>query len=102
MRESLPKKPVKELPLLPENHEEREHRRREEFLRWILETYHPQKVYYPGSGKDKVPKLVFGEGRVIHVSLRRDHPNPKFYFDRLGHGKKVYTDFRISSFKLQT
>ncbi|MBI2034635.1 MAG: hypothetical protein HYT11_02785, partial [Candidatus Levybacteria bacterium] len=38
------------------------------FLSWINRTEKPQRVLYPASGFDKIPKLAFGEEKVVHTS----------------------------------
>lgn len=68
------------------------------FLQWVENTYHPQKIYYPGSGKDRLPKEVLGENRVVHLSLE-ENKEIGGYFLRLGSGQKVEGDFLRSPFK---
>lgn len=73
------------------------------FLQWVDEVYKPKSILYPASGFDVIPKLVFGEERVIHTSLEEYGPGGVRYFSRLGSGKKVIADnanlpFRNESF----
>lgn len=93
--------------LLMERPEEYEKNRRG-FLKWVEQFYRPQKIYYPGSGFDRLPKAVFGENRVTHLSLEetgkvllKGDKRKKVggYFSKLGSGKKVEGDFLHSPFK---
>lgn len=36
---------------------------------FIKDTYKPKLVYYPACGADIVPKTIFGENNVVHLSL---------------------------------
>lgn len=60
------------------------------FLSWLDKEYFPQRVLYPSSGHDMVPKLVFGENRVVHTSLE-GYLNER-YFPQLGTGQKADAD----------
>lgn len=71
---------------------------RRDFLNWVKNTYSPEKIYYPGSGADTIPKEVLGEGRVIHLSLE-ENKAVGGYFYRLGSGQKVEGNFLNSPFK---
>ncbi|MDA2922769.1 class I SAM-dependent methyltransferase [Patescibacteria group bacterium AH-259-L07] len=71
---------------------------RRDFLDWVKNTYSPEKIYYPGSGTDKIPKEVLGEDSVVHLSLE-ENKEIGFYFPRLGPGQKVEGNFLKSPFK---
>lgn len=75
---------------------EREGQRRKDFLEWAKETFHSRNIYYPGSGWDQLPKKIFGEDAVVHLSLEEIRGG---YFRKLGSGHKVKGDFRESPFK---
>lgn len=72
---------------------------RKDFLVWIKNAYSPQRVYYPGSGNDKIPKEIFGEDKVIHLSLGPKNRGARGYFTHLGSGHKIEGDFLKSPFK---
>lgn len=63
------------------------------FLSWINKTTNPQRVLYPASGFDKIPKLAFGEDKVVHTSLENNRDkDEQRYYDKLGPGLKVIAD----------
>lgn len=62
------------------------------FLNWVKEEFWPISVLYPGSGFDRLPKLVFGEEAVVHTSLEGYQPGGRKYFEVLGKGKRVVAD----------
>lgn len=71
---------------------------RKRFLQWIANRYHPNLIYYPGSGCDSLPKIVFGEEKVVHVSLE-ENSDVGGYFSRLGSGIKIIADMRKPPFR---
>ncbi len=93
----ITEKIYKGMPIWHERMKEYEQNRKN-FLQWIKNTYSPIKVYYPGSGIDKIPKEVLGEDKVIHLSLE-ENKEVGGYFSRLGPGNKIEGDFLNSPFK---
>ncbi len=65
------------------------------FMEYIKGKYKPLIVYYPASGADMVPKKVFGETSVIHLSLPENEKEVK-YLERLGNGIKLLGDMEES------
>lgn len=68
-------------------------------LKWIDQEFNPQKILYPASGFDRVPKIAFGKKRVVHTSLE------KKYLAELGEEIKVAANnsnlpFKSSTFNL--
>lgn len=59
------------------------------FLKWISSTFHQEKILYAGSGFDVLPKFVFGEEKVFHISLEDYKEGDGKYFPVLGSGLKV-------------
>ena len=68
------------------------------FLKWIDITFHHEKILYAGSGFDILPKFVFGEEKVFHVSLENYKEGDDKYFPLLGSGIKIIADNRQLSF----
>lgn len=68
---------------------------RSEFLKYLDEAYHPNFVYYPACGADKTPKQIFGENKVIHLSLPENEAGVE-YLERLGRGIKLLGDMAHS------
>mgnify|MGYP001619381502 CR=1 FL=1 len=62
------------------------------FLDWFNKTEQPGKVLYAGSGFDTLPKVVFGEDKVVHTSLEQYRGDTENYFPQLGNGLKVIAD----------
>lgn len=62
------------------------------FLKWINNTFHQEKILYAGSGFDVLPKFVFGEEKVFHISLEDYKEGDCKYFPVLGSGLKVIAD----------
>lgn len=64
------------------------------FLKWVDREFNPERVLYPASGFDKLPKAVFGENRVLHTSLEEFNTGvaDAAYFPELGSGAKVTAD----------
>ena|SRR3989344_950571 len=80
--------------------QEKRNRNRFAFLDWVKTTYNPQKVYYAGSGYDEVPKEVFGDKRVVHLSLEENkYGLPGGYFSRLKATNKVQGNIIDAPFK---
>lgn len=69
--------------------------KRMEFMEYVRDTYKPQFVYYPACGADYLPKKVFGETSVIHLSLP-ENERDVHYLERLGNGIKILGDMRSS------
>jgi hypothetical protein len=69
------------------------------FLKWLDENFSFKKILYAGSGSDIIPKLVFGDRKVIHTSLEEYDNGNTNYFPDLGDGIKVITDNRQLPFK---
>ncbi len=59
------------------------------FLKWISNTFHQGKILYAGSGFDVLPKFVFGEEKVFHISLEDYKEGDGKYFPVLGSGLKI-------------
>jgi len=66
------------------------------FLNWLNQQNPPQKVLYMGSGFDVLPKKVFGEEKVTHVSMEDyrviEGITDEKYFPKLGTGEKAVAD----------
>ncbi len=62
------------------------------FLQWLTHVRFFHKVLYAGSGFDVIPKLAFGEDRVVHTSLEDHKVDDVRYFPSLGSGMKVLAD----------
>jgi hypothetical protein len=74
------------------------------FLKWSDNKFRPSRILYPASGHDVIPKLVFGEQRVVHTSVE-EYYGDQNYFTNLGEGKKVIAlnqklPFKKSSFDI--
>lgn len=65
------------------------------FLNWVQSNYNPEKILYPSSGSDQIPKLSFGEDRVVHTSLEQYQGDGSSYFTDLGQGNKVISSFSV-------
>lgn len=64
------------------------------FLEWVHDAYHPHLLLYAGSGFDQIPKRVFGESVVVHLSLEETNRSyTKGYFMYLGDGMKIGANF---------
>lgn len=74
------------------------------FFRWIKAEFNPDKVLYPASGFDQMPKIALGEERVVHTSLEEYEPGEEKerYFEILGKGKKVIADNVVLPFPEST
>lgn len=85
----------------------REHDRSEERdLRHLFSDYHIERVYYPGSGADRVPRDAIGRDRIIHLH-RPDLHGPGFFKDRKGRTTEeqdieIDGDFRCSPLKSES
>jgi hypothetical protein len=77
---------------------EKYEKRREHFLEWAQKTYNIRRVYYPGSGADRLPKETLGEKIVVHLS-KEENKSVGGYFPRLGSGLKVEGNFLQTPFK---
>lgn len=86
-----------------ERHSEME-KNRKEFLQWVKDTYNPLKVYYAGSGWDKLPREILGEDVIVHLSLEetRGQQSQHGYFPKLGSGHKVEGNFLQSPFRKES
>lgn len=81
--------------------------RESEFLlpTWYKEKVDPQRVIYMGSGHDVIPKHVFGEDKIVHLSMEdylideETGVKDKRYFPELGSGIKAIGDATEASFK---
>jgi len=62
------------------------------FLSWFNITMQSGKVLYAGSGFDSLPKLIFGEDKIVHTSLEQYRGDTENYFTQLGDGLKVVAD----------
>lgn len=62
------------------------------FLRWFDRKINPQRILYPASGHDIIPKITFGQDRVVHTSLEGHKIPDKPYFLELGEGNKIIAD----------
>lgn len=78
---------------------QRDYRTREYlFLRWIDREFFPKRILYPGSGSDTIPRIAFGQDRVVHTSLESYKENDIDYFPILGMGHKIVADFSALPF----
>jgi hypothetical protein len=64
------------------------------FLDWLHQMNSFQTILYAGSGSDGLPKLVFGENKVIHTSMESYMIDESKYFPNLGNGIKIVADNR--------
>lgn len=62
--------------------------RTENFLSWIDATYSPKRVLYPFCGWHITPREIFGEHKVVHLSLDDCHD----HLIDLGTGERVKGD----------
>jgi hypothetical protein len=62
------------------------------FLTWLKNIYPIESALYAGSGDDILPKIVFGEEKVIHVSMENYNGWETIYFPELGSGMKLVAD----------
>lgn len=62
------------------------------FLNWLKSNSLSEKILYAGSGSDILPKLVFGEEKVIHTSMESYDGDETKYFPELGSGMKSVAD----------
>ncbi len=78
-------------------------KRRLSFLEWLRDSFKPVVFLYAGSGLDRVPKTVFGEDIVVHLSFEEGginhRPYKSGYFLFLGSGKKIGADFLYTPLK---
>lgn len=82
-------------------YEKKVDQKRYAFLHWVKKTIDPQKIYYPGSGWDKIPKIVFGKNKIFHLSLE-ENKDVGGYFPRLGNSIKIQGNFLESPFRDET
>ncbi|HSV94589.1 MAG TPA: methyltransferase domain-containing protein [Spirochaetia bacterium] len=61
-------------------------------LNWLNQIYTPDRVLYAGSGSDILPKFVFGEEKVVHVSIENYLGWTIKYFPELGSDMMVVAD----------
>ncbi len=62
------------------------------FLNWLKSNSSSEKILYAGSGCDIIPKLVFGEEKVIHTSMESYDGDETKYFPELGSGMNTVAD----------
>lgn len=62
------------------------------FLSWLKTNISKDKILYAGSGDDVLPKIVFGEDKVVHVSMENYNGWETIYFPELGSGMKLVAD----------
>lgn len=66
--------------------------RQRELLEYIKEKFHPDKIFYPGSGMDQLPRDVFGKEHCTYSSLT-ESPN---YFEK--DPPDIIADYRENPF----
>ncbi len=64
-------------------------------MRYVKDTYHPLVTYYPACGADYMPKKVFGDTGVIHLSYPDNEPD-SHYLKKLRGGIKLLGDMNCS------
>jgi hypothetical protein len=67
------------------------------FLKWLDREFQPERVLYPASGADRIPKTALGD-KVFHLSLEEfwvqsDETKGKRHFKDLEEGQRTVAEF---------